>query len=209
MDIEQPVAGNHRASIEVIKGSSFVLYNVLNTQASDLDALLTMDMDLSLSFSEGQTFKTMAQILRAATNLEFTGYPVGVKYLPDAVDAAILGRKYNVPRMLKRAFYEVLCRAGFGLGNIIPSKRRAGGSLDASDMYRLFAARENFVIAWVSATSHVDPSFICPQTEQNFKGTPICPRNKEKAWDKQVHKSGLFDKRMHDPIFGLEVLMQN
>ncbi|KAH7908251.1 hypothetical protein BJ138DRAFT_377724 [Hygrophoropsis aurantiaca] len=75
-------------------------------------------------------------------------------------------------------------------------------------MYRLFTARENLIISWVSTTSQFDPSFICPQSEPNLKGTPNCPSNKEKTGNKQVHKRSLFDKWMYDPIFGLEVLIK-
>ncbi|KAH7908250.1 hypothetical protein BJ138DRAFT_1158067 [Hygrophoropsis aurantiaca] len=74
LDGKQPRVGKHETLIEVVKGSDFVVYNVFKTQARDFEALLNMDMEASISCFEDQTFETMAQVLRAATDLEFTGY---------------------------------------------------------------------------------------------------------------------------------------
>ncbi|KAH7921242.1 hypothetical protein BV22DRAFT_1096794 [Leucogyrophana mollusca] len=222
---EQAGAVDYKGLIKAVNENGVLVYHLLKTTVSDFEALLAMDMNPSAFYFQTPSFFTIASILRVATDLEFIGYgdftiqyfeerwshhlsDVSEERIPHALEMAVLGRRYDVPRVLKRAFYEVLRTGGFALANVTQAESEST-TLDTDDIYRLFAARENLTLAWVSATACVDPSFVCPEHEAGSSGPGDCPTTAAKCatWNEQVHAAGLFDRYMYDPICGLEALM--
>jgi hypothetical protein len=184
-------------------------------------------------------FDNTASILRAATTLQFDNFRNwAVQYLEDmwsndladlsprrlenAVEVVILGRKYDVPGALKRAFYELLRTSGLGYNG--------GGSINKTgddhhllmhpdDTRRLICAREKLSEAWLDTLGSACDNFPCPNAPKDGgasgQATPgvvnaiICPSHaqKETGWHKLVYVSGLVHEYMYDVLCGLKVLV--
>jgi hypothetical protein len=54
-------------------------------------------------------------------------------HLENAVETISLARKYNIPKVLKRAFYELLTTAGFGQAGADDGEKSEAGSADGDD----------------------------------------------------------------------------
>jgi len=141
------------------------------------------------------TRSTLASILRAATSLQFTRYrAVAMKFLeaewlplldditeeykPGAVEVAVLGRRWGIPGVLKRAFYEMARGSGCGLGDgddeegMDVDEESEGGrdmkgsisreEISRSDERLIGRMREHLVSAWAQDAACLDPSFTCP-----------------------------------------------
>ncbi|EGN94077.1 hypothetical protein SERLA73DRAFT_144506 [Serpula lacrymans var. lacrymans S7.3] len=113
-------------------------------------------------------FPEVAAILRAATRFSFPHHrswaiqvleeywPSELYYLdrtkfPHALETVVLGRAYDVPGILKRAFYELLRSRTFLMDEA--GDEAEGGNttpqLEMNDIKRLISTRENLTTAWV------------------------------------------------------------
>jgi len=169
--------------------------------------------------------KTVAAILRAADALEFDQFKTfAVSYLRNgwpadfakfnggimehAVDAAILGWKYGVDSALKRALYEFVRADSF--------KPHTGASSDEDDRLNktvklhyswLVHAREQLMAFWM-------PKAVPPKQKKCAS-----PRGSDAQkhcamggaihipYTVLVHDSGTFFRYRHDPIMGLQALI--
>lgn len=180
-------------------------------------------------------FDVVASILRVSTTLSFTHFRRwAVRYLEEmwsqdladlstdrlcnAVQTIILGRKYDVRCVLKRAFYELL-RTG-GLGHLDATDDEDDDpppSISASDTRRLIRTREQLSERWLNTLTTALDTFPCPNAQKD--GTvpdPTarvidCPSNETKAtkWTKLVYQSGMLQEYMYDPLCGLKVLVDH
>ncbi|KAH7921248.1 hypothetical protein BV22DRAFT_1019743 [Leucogyrophana mollusca] len=198
---------------------SGTIYHLHNTTPRDFTALLMLDKNPFEYCFGAPPFYTIAAILRASTALRFPKYrEFAIQYLerqwpsalssltaerqPHAVDVIILGRQQDVPRVLKRAFYELLRSSGFGLNDGEGDEEGEGASdleMDRQDERRMIIAREHLHLAWTQATRRFDLSFKVPKCPS--------PEAKSAAWERCVIDSGLADEFMWDPLCGLQALM--
>lgn len=222
----------------------------------------------------------MASILRASTSLDFPDFRNWVtlwfesnwsdslgdltnERYENAAETIVLARQYNVTKVLKRAFYELLRTAGFGQGvahdggeksetgfeegsddddegrgdegdgdgegEIVKSfDDEADGSgdedggedavngddtngddhclLSRDDIRRLITAREHLTTAWVLAAATVPNYFKC--TAVRSDGTTSCYCRSPTTWSRVVHRSGIFEDNLYDPISGFRALMK-
>ncbi|KAF8845496.1 hypothetical protein BDN67DRAFT_462325 [Paxillus ammoniavirescens] len=139
-----------------------------------------------------------------------------------AAEAFILCRQCDVLQLLKPVFYDLVrdqhrriegtavkeSKEEMGVTIDHPESSCVDLGLDAlsrEDERLVFRARELFLIAWFN-TGLRTPSRTCDSDRgTGLKKCPT-PRQKDTAWNASVHKSGLFEEFMHDPIMGLEAL---
>ncbi|KAG0703088.1 hypothetical protein DFH29DRAFT_804060 [Suillus ampliporus] len=164
-------------------------------------------------------FPVLAAILRAATALGFDTYRAfAVKVLenawsssladltterkPNAVEVVTLARTCGIESVLKRAFYEMVRIAGYGLGDGELDGVDGEGfqEISRADERRLERMREHLISAWSQDAVRVDRSFVCPNQPKETIG------NRD-AWERRVHDSGLYDEYQFDPLCGLQALI--
>ncbi|KIJ60109.1 hypothetical protein HYDPIDRAFT_32532 [Hydnomerulius pinastri MD-312] len=180
--------------VEVVEDRDGVVCRLKNVSAADLQALLELDRDAMQFHFTKPTLSTLGSILRASTSLQFTRYRAfAIKFLeaewspsldditdeakPGAVEVAVLGRRCNVPSVLKRAFYEMARGSGYGLSDgdeeegmdvdgpwagADAGTREAKEEIRRSDERLIERMREHFVLAWAQDAARLDLSFICP-----------------------------------------------
>ncbi|KAJ7111738.1 hypothetical protein C8R44DRAFT_677346 [Mycena epipterygia] len=187
---------------------------------SDFEALLTA-MDDSIEFVySSPTFLTAAAIFRAASTFIFPKfYAFARKHLlvefarditefcstpiANASAAVNLGRSWNLPGILKRAFYE-LARAEPEDLDVDDSDDE--GELDSclqdletDDIIRLVSAQKRLAAAWLSA--FVPPVFQCPGSGRNG----CVAMRSAGVWSALTEQ--LLRKYQYDPICGLDALI--
>ncbi|KAG1738601.1 uncharacterized protein EDB91DRAFT_1054438 [Suillus paluster] len=229
-------------SVVVESDEHGLVYHLSNTTPKDLEALLQLDKNPMAYYFTPPTFPALAAILRGATALGFDTYrSFAVKVLenawsssladfttetkPNAVEVVALARTCGIESVLKRAFYEMVRLAGYGLGDG-ELDGSDGGSLEISraDERRLERMREQLISTWSQAAVRVDRSFICPNqpkemidhtaaTGPSSSTSPThlskcpSPSSKRDAWERRVHDSGLYDEYQFDPLCGLQALI--
>ncbi|KAF9234954.1 hypothetical protein BU15DRAFT_51974 [Melanogaster broomeanus] len=232
----------YRNEVDMVDGEGGLVCRLKTVTAVDLQALLEYDRHPTQFYFAKPTLSALASILRAATSLQFTHYrAVAIKFLeeewstsldditeeykPGALEVAALGRKCGVPGVLKRAFYEMTRRSGYGLGGddecmevdsegeeVVEGKEE----ITRSDERLIERLREHLVLAWAQNTARLDPSFKCPYQAKRGSGkatqihSPKCTsmNAKREAWDRLVHESGIYQDYLFDPIAGLQRLLE-
>lgn len=161
-------------------------------------------------------FPTLAAILRAATCYDFTSMrDWAVKQLEEmwpntlasvtpmrklfAAETLKLARDCEVPTVLKRVLYELVRRGGFGLPDVEDDIEDCEDerNITFADSRTLISAREHLVQEWVLLAACA-PARLCNVEEQHH--------NDPSTWARLVHKKGIFEERMYDPLVGLGVL---
>ncbi|KAF8876863.1 hypothetical protein BD779DRAFT_1629219 [Infundibulicybe gibba] len=129
---------------------------------TDFERLLIAMDDIVDYYHSPPPFATIASILRAASILEFPKFQsyargalealfpdsledVGAKTIPHAAEVLILARAWGLPRVLKRAFYEL---ARFPPGAAASS---ALSLLSPADIILVAQAQKHLATAWISA----------------------------------------------------------
>lgn len=149
--------------------------------------------------------------------------------LPGAIEAVLLGRKYNVPAIIKRAFYEVLRSSFFPIAekmsvachedtNALASTTAADSApasdskfdtrFSADDLQIVISVRERFVAAWIASALAAPTSFPeCPRGKHGESASHCpSPETKRAGWIRRVQDTGLFQAYLYDPICGLDAL---
>lgn len=159
-------------------------------------------------------------------------HKLSIVSLPYAAETVVLARMYNVPCLLKRAFYELLRLDSFTQKNIeavanehegelIDGSRLIGrAKLSHADLLRLTNAREKIQLAWAIIAGAGPASHHYPCPLQKTVATDTTPetqalrvrcaeahRNSAAIWAYEVLDSSLFEIWMQDPICGLERLI--
>lgn len=196
---------------------------------------------------EAPPFPVLASIIRAATHLSFIklrtwAVRVLERMWPDKLDelyadtiphaaaTVALARQCDIPRVYKRAYYELLRAPEFGQGALEDGDKADENNpdqLSLVDYRRLVKAREGLTIAWVAAAAKV-PDLGCrhsPKTKVprdsgagSSAATAAAPppgpaclstnlSNADTEWVDAVHESGVFEQYLHDPILGMVELM--
>jgi len=180
-------------------------------------AVLLSAMDDGFGLLSGDTtFWTLAAILRASTLYDFTSMRAwAVKTLeamwPNtlgsispmkklfAAETLELARVCDVPSVRKRVLYELVRRGVFGLPGVEDGGEEYNEDdklVSYGDLRTLISAREHLAQEWVILASCA-PAPLC-NSEAHYDDARI--------WDKVVHKKGIFEERMYDPLVGLGVL---
>jgi hypothetical protein len=165
----------------------------------------------------------MASVLRASTTLQFPAFRAfALRYfesrwstrledltaepLPRAQETLVLGHKYDMPGVTKRALYDVVRMPNFGLS---AGREREAGAADEGDDRRkddiltltdlrlLVKARTILTEMWHYAIQH-----------HHSSAKASCPHVGRSALPTAVFQSGLFQEYQYDPICGLEKLAQ-
>ena len=141
------------------------------------------------------------------------------RHLENAVEVVILGRNYDIPAVLKRAFYELLRTSGLGHADNYGRVDKTGNDyrhlMDPDDIGRLIRTREKLCEAWLE-TLRSACAFPCPNAgkdgDASGQAAPnaiTCPSNVQKiaGWHELVYASGLEHEYMYDVLCGLKVLV--
>ncbi|KAG5644256.1 hypothetical protein DXG03_008794 [Asterophora parasitica] len=156
---------------------------------------------------------------------------VTAERIPLAIESIAVSRKCDVPTVLKRAFYE-LARTPSGADDILTKLPASSGGqvLSSSDHLSLLITRNWLVDQWVYLASRpLSPGtqtrlFKEDAKSKNDKITRRRPKNcscrcksnsavipvspvPATLHAELVMNSGVYSKHMHDPIYGLKVLM--
>ncbi|KAI0322560.1 hypothetical protein OF83DRAFT_649106 [Amylostereum chailletii] len=222
------------------------LYRVSRVSSEDFEQLLTVLDDFTDYMDEAPSFSVLASIIRATTFLSFNKLRTwAVRILermwsdkldelyadtiPHAAATVALAHQCDIPRVYKRAYYELLRTPEFGQGALEDNDEadeNNPGQLSLVDYRRLVKAREGLTIAWVAAAAKV-PDLGCrhplkskvPHDSGSGPATavdaplpdPACLStnlpNADTEWVDVVHESGVFEQYLHDPILGMVELM--
>lgn len=138
---------------------------------------------------------------------------------PNAVEVVALARTCGVESVLKRAFYEMVRVAGYGLSD--GDDGEASQEISRADERRLERMREHLISTWSQAAVRVDSSFKCPNeaktrsidsgdasSSSTSTDSPCQSLSSKRAdWERLVHDSGLYDEYQFDPLCGLQALI--
>ncbi|KAF7337225.1 hypothetical protein MSAN_02274900 [Mycena sanguinolenta] len=167
--------------------------------------------------SRPPSFHRVASILRVATLLDFADFrdwavvlmeekwsPVLAKLstetIPHATETILLARSFDVRTILKRALYELIRLPGYGQAD------RDGG-VSNQDYRALVKAREHLTTAWWQTMMPYSPDFILCRAAQT-RCTTMDPLQSAQAYKKLVQEPGVVDDYLHDPLCGLQVLIE-
>ncbi|KAL1660496.1 hypothetical protein GGF50DRAFT_130240 [Schizophyllum commune] len=190
----------------------------------DFLELLTAMEDTLEYCSKKQPFPVHAAVFRAASSLRFDkfaehakkamtgpphGFPEDLASLTEVgryytVDAILLGRSWNVPEILKRAFYE-LARLPDSEDRRIPNPAldppESGiDALDPIDLALLLNAQKKLAQAWTKVLLLHD----LPRYKKC--GDANCEASTTKYLYRAVHESGIGEEYALDPLCGLQAL---
>ncbi|KAJ7082407.1 hypothetical protein B0H15DRAFT_852865 [Mycena belliarum] len=188
----------------------------------DFEALLTAMEDAIEFCYNGPRFLTASAILRAATTFKFSKFQAFARtYLlgqfsadignltaipvPNPTAAILLGRKWNLPGILKRAFYELLRSAPHDPDDeeedehgTAPAHRLEG--LAVSDVIRLADAQKHLAAAWLAILPSGAQADGCPA-----KAT--CGAQKHGVrWAVLGGRDDLLQTFQRDPLRGIDAL---
>jgi hypothetical protein len=123
------------------------------------------------------------------------------KHIPDAVETVALARTYSIPKVRKRAMYEIARSDDFATllymkdENSLISDDTDKALLSAEEVRQLIASRERMSIFWVDSLRWYPPS----------KNEHYCFQDKPRAW-KDIHRTTLTLNCLFDPIIGLALV---
>ena len=142
--------------------------------------------------------------------------------LNNAAETIILGRNYGLPKVLKRAFYEILRTSGLGQDNddtADDNDEDKRFQITQTDHGLLVRTREKLSQAWFETLSSAHHLFPCPNarqggapSDQSADGTAnivACPSVSEKKtqWTQLVLFSGMSYEYSHDVLSGLKIFV--
>ncbi|KAJ7455120.1 hypothetical protein FB451DRAFT_1099431 [Mycena latifolia] len=187
----------------------------------DFEALLTAMEDAVDFYYSSPRFLTVAAVFRAAASFKFAKFlaftrqyllemfsenlgHLDARVVPNPTAAIILGREWNLPRILKRAFYELIRTPPHDPTYLDGEDDTAFAhhlqGLDVQDVIRLTDAQKHLTAAWLAALSPSGPPCPC---------MPSCAAAKRSGITNGAVLLGrdqLLQKFQYDPIRGLEAL---
>ncbi|KAJ7735506.1 hypothetical protein B0H16DRAFT_1467130 [Mycena metata] len=190
----------------------------------DFVALFTAMEDTIAFHYALPTFPTAAPIFRAATTFKFTKFfdfahkylletfpddldKVDVTVIPHAAAAVTLGRKWNIPDILKHAFYELLrappatTPTDDELTPGAPVDERTK-CLELADLALLSDAQKHLTAAWMALFLRPDGT-TCPGK------TPCSATKRSGGWTAIAGKGKVLQRSLQDPIcHRLDALME-
>ncbi|GBE89706.1 hypothetical protein SCP_1700300 [Sparassis crispa] len=210
---------------EIVDGCP--VYEVLNLSVLDMERLLgALDDGLALSVVP-PSFEVIVSILRAASTLSISSATAYAKHQlrkawPSDLDKLNCGetdpkrvtelitiaKHYNVPEVLKRAFYELLRSKQFWLhmkndrNDVHPGDK---------DFIRLLVARDEMQSAWIRTMK--SPPFSHNLQLQHSDDADIVKRcqtaweNNQQQWIEVVVQSDIFEEGRFDPFTGLDAIV--
>ncbi|KAH7916995.1 hypothetical protein BV22DRAFT_1135801 [Leucogyrophana mollusca] len=117
--------------------------------------------------------------------------------IPFALETFLLAKKFKLPSVLKRAFYELLRTSGLGL-DVLDLGVPYEAEFTRQDFTLLVRTREKLDATWTKVT------IVQPQPPDMDLWTCCMSRETQRAfWDSAVFESGLQIRFLHDPICGL------
>jgi hypothetical protein len=135
--------------------------------------------------------------------------------LPHAADVIVLARGYDVPSILKRAFYEMLRCSDFDQDPVAPVSplstplslcpTTSTFPLSASDILLAVSIRARLSSAWLETIAS-PPDFACCQTPvegEEFGTTCRSITAKTLSWATLLQKHNTTLQYLHDPLTGL------
>ncbi|KAL1698941.1 hypothetical protein EV121DRAFT_296673 [Schizophyllum commune] len=160
------------------------------------------------------SFLQVIAIFRAASILRFTKFEAYAKkhitkYFPDelkavkdivksyAAEVVALAREWFLPTVLRRAFYE-LARDPDTETSAVEDESYID-ILSPFDLRLLVRIQKNLTDAWVDATSLDRKKYECKEKD--------CTSDHPYVHWRAIHSSGLCRHYMHDPIKGMQALM--
>ncbi|KAJ7036880.1 hypothetical protein C8F04DRAFT_1093726 [Mycena alexandri] len=190
----------------------------------DFEALLTAMEDAIAFHYALPTFPTAAAIFRAATTFKFNKFveftrkyfletfsedldKVDATLIPYAAAAVTLGRKWNIPGILKRAFYELLrappatTTANDEEAPGVPAVGDRLKGLEPADLTLLADAQKHLTAAWMTVFLRPDGT-VCPAK------TPCSATKRNGGWTAIAGKGKILQKFLLDPICGLDALTE-
>lgn len=159
----------------------------------------------------------MASVLRSSTALGFPSFREAAYYVLEelwpsklsaycrddtneyAADTIILAKQYDVPGVLKRAYYELLRSAQF-------EQYDGETLLSAEELRLLLKTRKHLCDTWACLTSFPYIWDVCQTSRKVDKLACPAPSRRKTSWYKLVHESGLAWNWVLDPIGGLDAL---
>ncbi|KAG2160190.1 uncharacterized protein EDB93DRAFT_1069111, partial [Suillus bovinus] len=166
------------------------------------------------------TFRVLAAILRAATELRFNAYRAfAVKILENAwsssladlttetksnaVEVVILASACGIKSVLKRAFYEMVRVTGYGLGDGELDSDGDDGEVSReitrADERRLERMRERLISTWSQVAVRMDRSFKCPNQSKETPGISMSPSTSRlPGCPSLCWKQDAWERRVHD-----------
>ncbi|KAI0059211.1 hypothetical protein BV25DRAFT_1157099 [Artomyces pyxidatus] len=220
-------------------------YLVHETTVEDFERLLVLFDDPIAHMDGPPPFPILASILRASTALSFENlrnwavrilecmWPQELNALkdeetPHAAETIVLAQTCDVPRVRKRAYYELLRTPMFGQeepaeddvilldndGNV--QRDDVGTKLSAQNYATLVRAREKLNDEWIAAAAYAPSDIVCPlaikgrEPDGSSKKQVCISADEQKVdwhWTTSVHKTGIFAEDMLDPVLGLDNLI--
>ncbi|KAJ7168870.1 hypothetical protein C8R46DRAFT_1092724 [Mycena filopes] len=187
----------------------------------DFEALLTAMEDAIAFHYALPTFPTAAAIFRAATTFKFHKFVaftrtylletfpdalerLDVSVSPHAAAAVALGRKWNIPGILRRAFYELLRAPPAALGDVDDSPETTPPTLvlEPADLALLADAQKRLTAAWMTVFLRPSEAEPCPAR------TPCAATKRNGGWTSIAGKGKVLQRFLFDPICGLEALRE-
>ncbi|KAJ6607998.1 hypothetical protein B0H10DRAFT_2304200, partial [Mycena sp. CBHHK59/15] len=199
--------------VEELHGCDIYHLDTVSTM-SDFEALLTAMEDSIEFYYSAPTYLTVSAVFRAATVFNFPKFFSFAKQylmeefsndldsfdpflLPHPAAALILGRTWNLPQILKRAFYELACSDPESAVEIDTAHPLY--DLEKIDLIRLAKAQKHLNAAWLTIIEQTTNK--CPSK------TPMCVSGKRSAgWAALAAEDQLLLQYQRDPITGLERL---
>ncbi|KAH8091783.1 hypothetical protein BXZ70DRAFT_467829 [Cristinia sonorae] len=192
-------------------------------------------------------FDMLASLLRCSRALDFTRFdklatsklrlmwPSELENLDsDSIEHAsetiVLAKQWNMPELLKRAFYELVRTTSLGqeVGDDDDDDDDAEAEdaknkiISRADLVRLIKTREKLHLEWILGADS-PPSledFPCPISKLLDDGAEADAAKKEEAtacaearadfhtlWTEKVKDSGIYEDHMYDPICGIDKLV--
>ena len=117
--------------------------------------------------------------------------------IPHAAVALAVARTCGMHGVQKRASYELLRMPA--LMQSIAGADADLGTIPHADLLRLLRAREFLGHFWAKVAGQAPIGFPC---------VPVCEDRTHARWAELVHASGIFVKRLIDPLMGLQDLVE-
>ncbi|KAL1747241.1 hypothetical protein HDZ31DRAFT_61437 [Schizophyllum fasciatum] len=186
--------------------------NVLVSLSDFVELLKAMDEAIAFRYSS-PGFLVHAAIYRAADDLIFPAYreyaqrfmeeefsdaldTVTAEIKPHAAEAVQLADNWYLPRLFKRAFYELARNPNAYNAGLVNDD--GDNVLEGGLMLRLLSVQKNLAKAWTQLVLSDDNAFQCK--------TPKCHSDRPENYWAALENDGFLGKHALDPIYGLQVL---
>ncbi|KAF8206918.1 hypothetical protein K438DRAFT_1533384, partial [Mycena galopus ATCC 62051] len=217
---EEPLKDNEKdiddVVVQVLDGFDVYQLDVLGTM-EDFEALLTAMEDAIEFYYDAPPFLTLAAIFRAATTFKFHKFKefasqslldwfssnvgeLNAGKVPYPAAAVVLGREWNLPGILKRAFYELLRTPPAEPTNEDDKLPNGANRLDGwvvDDIIRLGETQKQLTTMWLTLLTPAPAAETCPGK------TPCLAFNRTAGWRVIAE---ILQQYRFDPICGLNAL---